>query len=200
MFGKSLSVVILINVLMVSGCATWVPNDPEFKNIETVNLPFPDRSIRIPGLGPCTTNEDRTVSITSQEPMVLLVHGCYGSAARFRALAQVFAFHGQQALCFSYNDRDSMVKSSSELVGVLGQLQSALGNSELKIIAHSQGGLIARKALIKNRQSPWDAGDAQVSLITISSPFAGITNASRCTSKSKYHFESRVGIANLPPH
>ena len=67
MFGKFLSIVILFNLLILSGCATPVPNDPEFTKIETGNLLFPDLSIRIPGLGSCTTIEDRTVSINSQE-------------------------------------------------------------------------------------------------------------------------------------
>jgi len=29
----------------------------------------------------------------------VLVHGCKGSAGRFRSLAQLYAFHGQQAVC-----------------------------------------------------------------------------------------------------
>jgi len=39
----------------------------------------------------------------------------------------LYAFHGQQAVCFSYDDRASLVRSSGELIsaleGLSGQMQ-----------------------------------------------------------------------------
>ena len=49
----------------------------------------------------------------------MLVHGCRGSAGHFRALAQLYAFHGQQAVCFAYDPGDSLVKASGELITAL---------------------------------------------------------------------------------
>ena len=194
----SCAVAFLVAVITLSGCATPVPDDPAFAVIDSVNLPQPNISIRIPGLGPCTSKKDRSVEINVRESDNILVHGCYGSAARFRALVEVFAFHGQQTLCFSYDDRDSMMKSSNELISALEQLKSILRNRELTIIAHSQGGLIERKALVQDRPSPWAAGDTKVRLTTVSAPFSGIASASRCVSKSNLIWSLGLAFADLP--
>lgn len=165
-----------------AGCTTPVPNDPELARIDEQQLPPPDLSLSIPGLSSCTTNPDTTLRLNSRDPVTVIVHGCFGSAARFRALAQVYAFHGQQAVCFNYNDRDSLMKSSSQLVEALTQLGERLDNPEMNIIGHSQGGLIARKALVREREKPWRAGDRSLRLVTISSPFGGIAAADHCAS------------------
>jgi hypothetical protein len=46
--------------------------------------------------------------------VTILVHGCFGSAGRFRPLAQVYAFQGQQTACFSYNDRNRLFTSKAQ--------------------------------------------------------------------------------------
>ena len=103
----------------------------------------------------------------------MLAHGCLASAGRFRSLAQVFAFHGQQSACFSYNDRDSLTKSAAQLVSALDDLAGHLQNPQVTVIGHSQGGLIARNALTTERAQPLVA-ELDLRLVTISSPFAGI--------------------------
>ena len=72
--------------------------------------------------------------------MTILVHGCNGSAGRFRSLAQLYAFHGQQAACYSYDDRDSLVKSADNLVTVINKLSSIMKNKDISIVGHSMGG------------------------------------------------------------
>jgi len=112
-----------------------------------------------------------------------MVHGCNGSVGNFLALANVFSFHGQQTLCFNYNDRDSMMTSSAQFIEAIQTLLDHMNIPAITIIAHSQGGLIARKALIQERveSSQWNQ-EIKLSLITISSPFAGISAAKHCAS------------------
>jgi len=144
-----------------------------------------DTTIHINGIRPCSSSDETGVQIDRSKPLVVLTHGCLDSAARFKALAEVFAFQDQQAVCFTYDDRDSLLKSSSELSYALKQLSNQLNNKEITLIAHSQGGLIARKALTKQHASElWLNTQTRINLVTISAPFSGIEDASRCGSKN----------------
>ena len=118
--------------------------------------------------------------LNSQQPVTVLVHGCFGSSGRFRSLAQVLAFHGQQAVCFTYNDRDSMMLSSSQLISALEQLSLQIKNQQVTVIGHSQGALISRKALVSNRPDPLRNSNLQLRLVTVSGPFSGIAAAKQC--------------------
>ncbi len=168
--------------VLLAACATPVPRDAEFANIDTGALPPADRHFNIPGLSNCTTNQDRSFKLNSQEPVTIILHGCFGSAARFRALSQVYAFHGQQSICFSYNDRDSLYKSADEFAEALNSLAAEMDHPEFHIIAHSQGGLIARRALAQGHHPTLNQTPVELDLVTISSPFAGIAAANHCAS------------------
>lgn len=150
--------------------------------VDRGSLPAPDIALNIPGLSPCTDNPDRTLHLNSGEPVTVLVHGCYGSAGLFRALAQVLAFHDQQAVCFNYDYRDSMMTSSSELIASLDALARGMRNKRITVIGHSQGGLIARKALVGERPDALENTDAELRLVTVSAPLAGIASAETCGS------------------
>ena len=169
-------------LILSQGCSVKIPSDPELTTIDNSYLPTPDISMSIEGLSNCTTSPDTTIHLNSNEPVVILVHGCSGSAARFRALAQVFAFHGQQTICFNYNDRDSLIKSSKELIHALESLSTKIDTHQITVIGHSQGGLIARKALVQDRKDSLQINNLSLSLVTISSPFAGISAADHCVS------------------
>ena len=173
----------LVALLLVGmlGCTAVTPSEPELRAIDQSRIPPPKLTLTVPGLGPCTDTVDRSLRLNPQQPVVVLVHGCLGSAGRFRALAEVFAFSGQQAVCFSYNDRDSLMVSSEQLIASLEDLTGHLESRKLTVIGHSQGGLIARKALVADRPKPL-ARDADVQLVTISAPFSGIAAASHCGS------------------
>lgn len=175
-------VCLLTIALIQAGCVTPIPSDPALATIDTSNLSTPDISVEIPGLSACTTTNDSTIELNSNQPVTIIVHGCYGSAALFRSLAQVFAFHGQQTVCFNYNDRDSLMKSSAEFIDALTSLSAKMKNHQITVIGHSQGGLISRKALIKEREDKFQAEDISLQLVTISSPFAGISAADHCAS------------------
>jgi hypothetical protein len=73
----------------LSGCAVIPAYVPETQPLEPDRLPAPDVVITIPGLGPCTDAPDRSVHLNPNQPVSVLVHGCKGSAGRFRSLAQL---------------------------------------------------------------------------------------------------------------
>lgn len=145
------------------------------------SLPEPDVALNITGLGPCENTPDRTLHLNSSQPVTLLVHGCYGSAGSFRTLSRVLAFHGQQSACFSYNDRDSMTQSAAEFSAALESLTAQLPRADITVIGHSQGGLIARKALTAERDEPVES-DARLELVTVSAPFSGIQASRTCAN------------------
>jgi pimeloyl-ACP methyl ester carboxylesterase len=149
------------------------------RELDPGRLPRPDVSVTIPQLGPCTDNPDRSLSLNASYPVTVLVHGCFGSAGKFRSLAQVMAFHGQQTACFSYDDRDSLMRTSGELVAAVEQLAGQMKTPQITVLGHSQGGLVARKALIEERQDRVRPS-ADLRLVTISAPFAGISVAGTC--------------------
>ena len=155
------------------------PYVPDPAPIESGRLPPPDVAVKIPRLGPCTDSPDRTLRFNSNYPVTVLVHGCNGSAGRFRSLAQLYAFHGQQSVCFSYDDRDSLRVSAAQLTGVLDELAGRLRDKRLTVIGHSMGGLVARKALeLDSRSARWN--EDKITLATVSAPISGIAASSTC--------------------
>jgi len=176
------AVLAVLTLLLSAGCATQVVPDPALTFIDQSRLPVANASMQIAGLGPCTDNPDRTLRLASDQPVTVLVHGCFSSAGLFRGLAQVLAFHGQQTACFTYNDRDSLKVSSSQLATAVGQLGQHLDSQRIAIIGHSQGALIARKALVAEGGNI--APNAQLRLVTVSGPFAGIAAANTCGNRS----------------
>lgn len=147
-------------------------------------LPESDVTVQIASLSNCTHPDDRELHLNSQEPVTVIVHGCFSSAGRFRSLADVFAFHGQQTVCFNYDDRDSLTKSSKELITAIEELSAAFQEPDIKVIGHSQGGLVARRALIEERSDRIAIDDVNFNLVTISTPFGGIEAAAHCGSKT----------------
>jgi pimeloyl-ACP methyl ester carboxylesterase len=134
-------------------------------------------------LSNCTAVEDRLLPLNADAPVVLLVHGCTGSAGDFYTLADIFAFHGQQTVCFNYNDRDSLRVSTAQLTQAITALAGHLNHPDITLIGHSQGGLIARKALGAAQDDPSGRQPpVRFRLVTIAAPFAGIEAARHCGS------------------
>jgi hypothetical protein len=117
----------------------------------------------------------------ASQPIHVLVHGCFGSSGQFRGLAQVLAFHGQQSACFTYDDRARLVDSATQLRQAVTQLAEASHGAQITVIGHSQGALVARKALTEEVLAPAGADHAaDLRLVTVSGPFSGIESARTC--------------------
>ncbi len=171
-------------LLMLGACAHHEDIYVDSPLSNAVHLPSPDVTVQIAGLSNCTHPDSNELHLNSREPVTVFVHGCFSSAGRFRSLADVFAFHGQQAICFNYNDRDSLTNSSKELIVAIEELSAVLQRPDITVIGHSQGGLVARRALIDERSDRIDVGDVDIDLVTISAPFGGIEAAADCGSKT----------------
>lgn len=130
----------------------------------------------------CDDFRRQVTRLEAGKEVVMLVHGCKSSSGRFSTLKDVFESRGQQALCFSYDYRDSIEECSAKLVCALNSVDDLLDPSSITVIGHSQGGLVARRALIRDRSDALslkvDAG--KIRLVTVSSPFNGIKASSHC--------------------
>jgi pimeloyl-ACP methyl ester carboxylesterase len=168
----------------ISACAFRQEVPAELTLSNAASLPTADISVEIPSLRNCTHADNPRLSLNSEQPVIVIVHGCFSSAGQFRSLADVFAFHGQQAVCFSYDDRDSLTESSAELIAAIETLAAQLRRPEIAVLGHSQGGLVARRALIEERADRLRASGAVIDLTTISAPFNGIEAAAHCGSKA----------------
>lgn len=167
-------------VCLLGGCATREATHPVFLDLEPSRLPAPNVTLNIPGLGPCTDSPDRSLRLDASQPVNVLVHGCYGSSGQFRGLAQVLAFHGQQSACFTYDDRAKLTHSADELARAINQLAEQSKVPNVTLIGHSQGALIARRALTESTLTPLTRQPIELKLVTISGPFSGIDAAQPC--------------------
>ena len=179
---------VAICLLLLAGCSlsprlyeivARAPHVPDPTPLDSGKLPAPDTTLKIPQLGPCTDAADGTLQLSSGRPVTVLVHGCRGSSGHFRALAQLHAFHGQQAICFGYDAGDSLVNASAQLVRAVERLSRELARPQVTLIGHSMGGLVARRALEESAVGEW-RGDPRLRLVTVSAPFSGIRAAAPC--------------------
>ena len=191
---RTLAIVLVCNVLLAA-CAHYEYEDSPLPLKNAAYLPKADISVEIPSLSNCTHPEQTELNLDSGQPVIVIVHGCFSSAGRFRSLADVFAFHGQQAICFNYDDRASLVESSSQLITAITKLSDAMRHSDINVIGHSQGGLVARRAFIDERPDPFDVDGVNISLTTISTPFGGIKSASHCGSTAYAWFSLGISRA-----
>ncbi|MDQ3034247.1 MAG: alpha/beta hydrolase [Myxococcota bacterium] len=141
-----------------------------------------DPGERIVGLYPCEEGRPEIAELDATRPLTVLVHGCSSSGARFRTLSQVFEAHGQQTICFNYNDRDFLNTAASHLATALGALERRWEAREINVLGHSQGGLIARRALQSDLESSAATHEGfTYHLVTVSSPLDGIASSSDCS-------------------
>ncbi len=161
--------------LALAGCAARVP--------VRFTAPAHVEEVVIPGLLACDEGR-QPAHLDPRRPVNVLVHGTNSSSARFETLAQVFEASGEQAVCFTYNDRISLERTSAALALAIEALQARMLAAEIVVLGHSQGGLIARRALVRDRRDgvQIDSERTRVRLVTVATPFAGIRSASNCGS------------------
>lgn len=165
-------------VLLLAGCSLSPSYVPDSSELDRSSLPIPNANVSIAGLSACIDTDDESIQIDTNSPITVLVHGCNSSSGRFRSLAQLYAFHGQQAVCYNYDDRHSLVGSADKLAAAISEL-SKINKQKISIIGHSMGGLVSRKALEANKKENHDF-NKEIELTTISAPFSGIEAASHC--------------------
>ena len=174
--------------ILLGGCAIREPLNPAYFEIDRGQLTQANVTLNIPALGPCTDNPDRSLHLDASQPVNVLVHGCFGSSGQFRGLAQVLAFQGQQSACFTYNDRDDLTHSATELRHAVDLLAEQSHVPQITVIGHSQGALIARKSLTDLPLAPPPVYLTELRLVTISGPFDGIMAAQTCGKTWLYPF------------
>lgn len=165
---------------LLGGCATRELPDPAYYQFDPGKQLPSDIALNISGLGPCTDNPDRSLHLDSSKPVHVLVHGCFGSSGQFRGLAQVLAFQGQQTACFTYDDRNELTLTATELRRAVDQLSEQTRVPQITVIGHSMGALIARKSLTDLSLALPPKRQADLRLVTISGPFDGIGTAKTC--------------------
>jgi pimeloyl-ACP methyl ester carboxylesterase len=140
-----------------------------------------DPGERVVGIYPCEPGRPETVPLDPHRPLTVLVHGCGSSAERFGLLARAFEARGQQAICFHYNDRDFLNTSATQLAIALGSLQRRMDPGPITLVGHSQGGLVARRAVQSDLPRGLETRDGfTYRLVTVSSPFNGIASSADC--------------------
>lgn len=130
------------------------------------------------GFGACADEQPESISLDSDEPLVVIVHGCLSSGQEFKKLSEVFAFHGQQTVCFNYDHRRTLRGTATRLRRGLDALRQRVPNREITLLGHSQGGLVSRIALAELVEV--DTRQRDLRLVTVSSPFSGIRSARHC--------------------
>ncbi len=103
---------------------------------------------------------------------VLMVHGINGSPRVFEAIIQGLDHDRYQPWLYYYPSGISLTSNVDQLEQIMGDLEIRHEVEELRVIAHSMGGLIARAWLL---QRP--ARARVTDLVTISTPWGGHAGA-----------------------
>src|SRR5512142_382216 len=161
-------------VLLSGGCASTVP-------VSMVRTSDAASGVPVPGLITCGAEGDGQLELDPARPLVLVVPGRGDTGMRYRELSWRFEQQGQQVACFDYDDRESLDQSSGRLIRAIAKLKTMLPPSRIVLLGHSQGGLIARRALIGERKDALRGGDGfRYALITVAAPFGGIRSSADC--------------------
>lgn len=175
--------ILLMLLLAVGGCATRSHVVPIYYDLDAGSLPLANVTLNIAGLMSCTDNPDHAVHLKAGQPVIVLVHGCFGSSGQFRGLAQVLAFHGRQTVCFTYDDRVRLDRVAGQLRRAIDLLAAQTMTRQITVIGHSQGALVAHRALTFPGSSD---STEELRLVTISGPFGGIAAAKTCGRRWLY--------------
>lgn len=111
-----------------------------------------------------------------RRPVVVWVHGYDPAQGEADPLLRDLARRGHQVVRFRYDWRQRMDGSADALVLALRALRAEYSLPRLMVVAHSQGGLISRKAMTVGRPLTL-AGDVPIDLWTIASQFPGYNSA-----------------------
>lgn len=166
---------IALCALVLAGCAAPLATAP----VRFADPSTDQETFEIEGLASCRPDQPDELTLRTDEPLVVIVHGCFSSGGAFRELAEVFEFHGQQTACFNYHDRRGLRPTADRLRTVLDTLGRRMPEQEIVVLGHSQGGMVSRIAMSDAEgERPPPAG--RYRLVTVSSPLNGIDAAAHC--------------------
>lgn len=140
-----------------------------------------DPGVHVRGLVACGESEDAQLRLDPARPLVVFVPSRGDPGTRYREIASRFELQGEQVACFAYDQRRSLEESSARLIRTLDELESRLPPSRTVIMGHDTGGLLARRALIRERKDALRTGNGYTyALVTVAAPFAGIRSSADC--------------------
>lgn len=136
------------------------------------------RDDAFPGLVACQ-RDARPASLRQGEAVTVLVHGCKSSPGLMENLAHAVEASGRRAVCFAYDDRAHLQASAQRLAAAISWIERRAQPRSLVVLGHSQGGLVARRALTTDLR-PASPGSTSLKLVTVSAPFHGVEAARAC--------------------
>lgn len=108
------------------------------------------------------------------QPLAVVVHGIRPTPGQLDPLARDLTTRGYAVYMFRYDDDQALRKSAAELAAHLDNLLLRHPALRLAVVAHSMGGLVARRALSEHVPS---RVCRRTKLVTIASPFGGFVSA-----------------------
>ena len=123
---------------------------------------------------------------------VLFIHGIYGSPRDFRFLIERLDRWRLQPCVFFYASGASLHEVTQDLAEELRVLRSTRGVTEMLVVAHSMGGLIARDVLINSS----NLNVTIPAVVTISTPWRGHAGASFAARYAPVVVDSWLDLAN----
>ena len=148
----------------------------------TGRLRSPLERSAIPGLGSCTVGDDGrsgvSVSLSSERPIAVLVHGNNAAMDSFALLGGALQERGYEVVCFRWKESGRLTTAAHALREALSALDP-LRALRITLVGHSMGGLVARRAVTDHEDDAPQLA-TPVGLITVATPFAGVTSARPC--------------------
>lgn len=165
---------VMVGALLVAGCRSMAAPEVQLGAGE------PGDAAAIPGLTACGSSP-AALALDPGRPLVLFVPGKGDRGGRYAELAWRFERVGAQTACFTYDDRASLEVSSAQLIRALEAVEARLRPGRITLVAHSQGGLVARRALVAERQDRVETvAGFTYTLVTAATPFGGVKSARDC--------------------
>lgn len=128
---------------------------------------------------------------------ILFVHGAAGSPRNFKAIAEHIDRSRYQPWFFYYPSGIPLEKVSRFLNDLIKELHRKYPFEQLYVTAHSMGGLVARRFILKNA---YDDGNDYIKLfVSISSPFGGLETAKKGVEKAPVAIPSWHDVVPASP-
>ena len=135
-------------------------------------------------------------------PPLIFVHGLGGNRGNFLLMAGYFRFMGRRrSYKIHFDPGQSMDDMATALASFVRQVKKATGQSQVEIVAHSLGGVVARLAVNELRIAP-----SVKTLITLGSPHHGTYAARYANTDTTRNLRpdsdmiARLNTKPLPKH